>query len=98
MGPVVLGNGNAAVTTTVEKDSTIFLSWAGIIGQPGTLYSSEIQEGVSFAIHSTPLTEARRSTSGLSTEHAAARRDKGFALDGIRRTMRGHLHRLTGRA
>lgn len=58
VGQVVLVSGSATVTTTaVDKDSRIFLSYAGITGQPGTLYSAEIQDGVSFAIHSTSLTD-----------------------------------------
>ncbi len=58
VGQVVLVNGSATVTTTaVDKDSRIFLSYAGITGQPGTLYSSEIQDGVSFTVHSTSLTD-----------------------------------------
>jgi hypothetical protein len=58
VGQVVLVNGSATVTTTaVDKDSRIFLSYAGITGQPGTLYSSQLQDGVSFVISSTSLTD-----------------------------------------
>ena len=58
VGQAVLVNGSVTVTTTaVGKDSRIFLSYAGITGQPGALYSAEIQDGVSFVIHSTSLTD-----------------------------------------
>ena len=58
VGQAVLNNGVVTVTTTaVRTNSRIFLSYAGITGQLGILYSNEIQDGTSFEIHSTSATD-----------------------------------------
>jgi len=58
VGQVTLQNGATTVTTkTVKSGSRIFLSYAGIVGQPGILYSSGIQDSASFEIRSTSLTD-----------------------------------------
>lgn len=58
VGQMVLQNGVATVTTrAVTSNSRIFVSYAGITGQPGMLYSSEIEDGTSFVIHSTSVTD-----------------------------------------
>jgi hypothetical protein len=58
VGQVLLQYGQAAVLTkAVKSTSRIFLSYAGVDGQPGTLYSSDIVDGTSFVIHSTSVTD-----------------------------------------
>lgn len=58
VGQAALVNGVVTVTTkAVAANSRIFLSYAGITGQPGTLYSDNIQAGTSFEIHSTSATD-----------------------------------------
>ena len=75
VGQAVLVAGSATVTTTeVRTDSRIFLSYAGITGQPGTLYSSD-DPGRRVVHHPQHLRRptTRRSTTGSSTEDAPAR-------------------------
>jgi hypothetical protein len=58
VGQVLLQYGQAAVLTkAVKSTSRIFLSYAGVDGQPGTLYSGDIVDGTSFVIHSTSVTD-----------------------------------------
>ena len=58
VGQVVLLSGAATVTTrAVKTNSRIFLSYAGITGQPGILYSTEIRDGESFEVRSTSPTD-----------------------------------------
>lgn len=56
VGQVTLKKGAATVTTkAVKSGSRIFLSYAGIVGRPGILFSSDIQDSASFVIRSTSL-------------------------------------------
>lgn len=58
VGQAVLNNGMVTVATkAIRTNSRIFLSYAGITGQLGILYSNEIQDETSFEIHSTSATD-----------------------------------------
>jgi hypothetical protein len=58
VGQVSLVNGSATVVTKrVGSGSRIFLTHAGVVGQPGTLYVGTIVGGTSFDVRSTSPTD-----------------------------------------